>query len=472
VLAKTKKTLEWGIFSFLGLIIVVCGSLFFYQVTYANKIYRNVYVAGMDMSGKSKSQAASLINKKFNDELNKEVILKAGDKELKTKVGDTGLTLDVNKIVSLCYQTGRSSNFFVQLKSSAKTLGTKINIPIETLINQEKYDNFIEIAVAQFNSDPVNASLIVDAGQIKVVAEQEGTTVNTATLPENILKLNDSSSEKIIPLDIEKTSPEVKVTDFSGAQTSAELILAKKIQLTYEDKVYVPSRVEIGNWIVFTNNSGKIDVSLSDGNIQAYLNKLAADFENIKKDKKINATDGSIIDPGQEGKYLDKNAALALIKNQIYSSENSTIALATYIETPIEVKVFPSEGLVPGKFEGKYLDIDLTLQKLCRVEGPTIIDCFPISSGKSGHATPTGTYPISEKSPRHWSATYFMWLPFWERFIDEGYGIHELPETNTWKETSEHLGTPVSHGCVRLGVGPAETVYNWTEIGTPVYIHK
>lgn len=472
MLAKTKKTLEWGIFSFLGLIIVVCGSLFFYQVTYANKIYRNVYVADMDMSGKSKSQAASLINKKFNDELNKEVILKAGGKELKTKVGDTGLVLDVNKIVSLCYQTGRSSNFFAQLKSSAKTLGAKVNIPVETLINQEKYDNFIEIAVAQFNSDPVNASLIVDAGQIKVVAEQEGTTVNTASLPEDILKLSDSDLEKIILLDIENISPEVKVADFSEAEANAESILSKKIQLTYETMTYSPTRVEIGDWIVFSNNSGKVTVSLSDGNIQAYLNKIAADFEIIKKDKKINANDGSIIDPGQEGKYLDRTAALASIKSQIYSSSSSVIALATYIAAPAEVKVFPSEGLVPGRFEGKYVDIDLTLQKLCRIEGPTIIDCFPVSSGKPGYATPTGTYPISEKSPRHWSSEYFMWLPFWERFIDAGYGIHELPETNTWKETPEHLGTPVSHGCVRLGVGPAETVYNWTEIGTPVYIHK
>ena len=65
-----------------------------------------------------------------------------------------------------------------------------------------------------------------------------------------------------------------------------------------------------------------------------------------------------------------------------------------------------------------------------------------------------------------------MWLPWWQEFKSGGYGLHELPETATWKEVPDHLGTPVSHGCVRLGVGPAEAVYNWTEIGTIVYIHK
>jgi lipoprotein-anchoring transpeptidase ErfK/SrfK len=33
------------------------------------------------------------------------------------------------------------------------------------------------------------------------------------------------------------------------------------------------------------------------------------------------------------------------------------------------------------------------------------------------------------------------------------------------------LGIPVSHGCVRLGIGPAKQVYEWTEVGTPVIIY-
>lgn len=471
MLAKTKKTLEWSIFSFLGLIIVLCGSLFFYQVAYANKIYRNVHVAGIDMSGKTKGQVAAIISKKFNDELDKEVVLKADDKELKTKVSDTGLALDINKIITLCYEVGRDDNFIVQLKNSAMTLGVHAEIPVETKIDQEKYNNFIAIAVAQFNSDPVNASLTIVDGQIKEVAEQDGVTVDTASLPENILKLSDSNPEKIITLDIQRSSSEIRIANFAEAKSKAEAILAKNIQLTYENKTYSPSRTDIGKWIVFTNVSGKIETSLSDGNIQAYLNKIAANFEILKKDTRINANDNSIIEQGQEGKYLDRKVAIASIKSQINNAGTSTIALTTYAEAPAEVKVFPLVGLVPGRFEGRYIDVDLTQQKLCRVDGQTVVDCYPTSSGKPGFGTQTGTYNISEKELRHWSSPYSMWLPFWQR-VNGPVGIHELPETSTWKETPEHLGTPVSHGCMRLGVGSAETVYNWTSMGTTVFIHK
>jgi lipoprotein-anchoring transpeptidase ErfK/SrfK len=55
---------------------------------------------------------------------------------------------------------------------------------------------------------------------------------------------------------------------------------------------------------------------------------------------------------------------------------------------------------------------------------------------------------------------------------DGKYGLHELPEwPNGYKEGASHLGIPVSHGCVRLGVGAAVRVFNWVEIGTPVVIY-
>jgi len=64
-------------------------------------------------------------------------------------------------------------------------------------------------------------------------------------------------------------------------------------------------------------------------------------------------------------------------------------------------------------------------------------------------------------------------MPYWMAFTGAGHGIHELPE---WpggaKEGAGHLGIPVSHGCVRLGVGPAGTIYGWANIGDAVYVHR
>ncbi len=124
--------------------------------------------------------------------------------------------------------------------------------------------------------------------------------------------------------------------------------------------------------------------------------------------------------------------------------------------------------------EGKYIDLNLKSQVMTIFENGKLLDAYLISSGKPGMPTPQGTFHIANKTPRAWSKKYGLYMPYWNALVSSGdYGIHELPEwPGGYKEGANHLGTPVSHGCVRLGVGPAEIVYNWAEIGTPVVIHE
>lgn len=120
----------------------------------------------------------------------------------------------------------------------------------------------------------------------------------------------------------------------------------------------------------------------------------------------------------------------------------------------------------------KRIEINLAKQKLSIFENGKLLGIYAISSGKRSMPTPKGTFQIYSKTRRAWSEKYALFMPYWMAFTPSGsHGIHELPEwPNGTKEGASHLGIPVSHGCVRLGVGPAKTVYYWADIGTPVVI--
>ncbi|NCB20597.1 MAG: murein L,D-transpeptidase [Clostridia bacterium] len=95
---------------------------------------------------------------------------------------------------------------------------------------------------------------------------------------------------------------------------------------------------------------------------------------------------------------------------------------------------------------------------------------FPVSAGKASTPTPKGNYRIVNKHPKAWSS-YGLWMPFWLGLANGRFGFHELPIwPNGYREGEDHLGVPVSHGCIRLGIGPAEYLYNWADIGTAVEI--
>ncbi len=120
----------------------------------------------------------------------------------------------------------------------------------------------------------------------------------------------------------------------------------------------------------------------------------------------------------------------------------------------------------------KRIEINTGAQELSYFLGGVRMDTFSVSTGKPSMPTPKGHFQVDGKADRAWSAQWGLWMPYWLSLHNGYFGIHELPE---WpggvKEGADHLGTPVSHGCVRLGVGPAEFLYQWAEIGTPVFIY-
>lgn len=121
----------------------------------------------------------------------------------------------------------------------------------------------------------------------------------------------------------------------------------------------------------------------------------------------------------------------------------------------------------------KSLYVHLATQRLEQRVMNIPISEYPVSSGMPGKPTPVGTFKVLSKSPRAWSSAAKLWMPYWMHFSGRGHGIHELPEwPNGHKEGESHLGKPVSHGCVRLGIGTAKKIYDWSPIGTPVIVAK
>lgn len=161
---------------------------------------------------------------------------------------------------------------------------------------------------------------------------------------------------------------------------------------------------------------------------------------------------------------------------KIFSSDFTTRSEAPQVwEKDFALRLEQAKLHTPAQIEeGKYIDINLKSQVLSIFEDGSVQDAYIISSGKRGMDTPQGTFRIANKFPRAWSKKYALFMPYWMAIVPSGdYGIHELPEwPGGYKEGANHLGTPVSHGCVRLGVGAAQRVYDWTEVGTPVVVHS
>jgi len=164
------------------------------------------------------------------------------------------------------------------------------------------------------------------------------------------------------------------------------------------------------------------------------------------------------------GGALDVSGADYLGFSEIELSENKYIV-------PESSQVQEEIEIVPYIAEGKYIDISISNQVMTIFEDGLKVNEFLISTGRYGMPTPLGEFSVRSKEVNHWSNQYKLWMPYSMNFYGP-YFIHELPYwPSGYHEGEEHLGTKVSHGCVRLGIGPAKYVFDWAEIGTPIYVH-
>jgi hypothetical protein len=102
------------------------------------------------------------------------------------------------------------------------------------------------------------------------------------------------------------------------------------------------------------------------------------------------------------------------------------------------------------------ITIDLSSQRLTAVRGNGETVVWKISSGRPGYETPTGHYSVMRMEADHHSDEYEQApMPYAIFFSPRGLAIHGTFERG--------LGSPRSHGCVRLAVGNARQLFEWVE---------
>lgn len=114
----------------------------------------------------------------------------------------------------------------------------------------------------------------------------------------------------------------------------------------------------------------------------------------------------------------------------------------------------------------KWIEIDLSSQRLHAWEGDRPIYAVLVSTGKAATPTPTGTFAIQTRHrvARMQGEDYDVPDVPYTMYYYRGYAIHGA----YWHH---RFGTPVSHGCTNVAVNHARWLFNWATVGTPVVVH-
>jgi lipoprotein-anchoring transpeptidase ErfK/SrfK len=140
----------------------------------------------------------------------------------------------------------------------------------------------------------------------------------------------------------------------------------------------------------------------------------------------------------------------------------------TFVGVLAEEAVQKPIGLLPNE---RWIDVDLSDQKLVAYEGDLPVFETLVSSGMARYPTVTGQFRIWLRYPsqtmdgaRLGYDYYLEDVPFVQYFYED-YALHGT----YWHS---NFGNPMSHGCVNLSTPDSEWLYNFADYGTIVFVHE
>ena len=126
----------------------------------------------------------------------------------------------------------------------------------------------------------------------------------------------------------------------------------------------------------------------------------------------------------------------------------------------------PNPPIASSGNGARWIDVDLTNQRVYAYEGDVVVNSFVVSTGTWMTPTVTGEYKVYVKyrSASMSGPGYYLPDVPYIMYFHKGYGLHGTYWHN-------NFGTPMSHGCVNLRTEEAGWLYNWASVGTVVNVH-
>jgi lipoprotein-anchoring transpeptidase ErfK/SrfK len=434
-------------------------------------IFPGVSVAGKDLSFKTQNQAREILS---NIKTDKKFKVKVGSKSFDATSKDFGVSYDLEKTLQQAYNIGHASplpilGFFEANRRGQ--LGYAYNV------DSKELKKFTSKVVSAVGKDPANATLKVNNGNLEIVPDQDGFRVDQKLLTSIIQSAIADDKDTNVVLEPQPVKASFLVSDIETAQKRANELLSRSVVLNYEGRQFVADKTAMGYWLEFKHvqrEDGKVElqVGLSRDQIKGYLQSIANEVNIAPKNKKVNIRNGAstIEQEGENGKAILQDQAV----DQILADLQRGSVSVNLASTPIAFKTETNRSV--GLDYGKYIEINLSSQRLWAYQDNKVVFSTPITSGATGAGFPTvtGLFSIYAKersrylNGRPYGWDYNVYVDYWMPFSG-GYGLHDADWRSSFGGQDYYYGG--SHGCVNMPKGSAAFIYGWANVGTPVWVH-
>lgn len=302
-----------------GAICLVAATLFF-LFFFNDKIVPNVFVANINLSGKTKREAQEYLKTKISTPKN--LSLFAKNQELKLALDEIDFSYDFPTTCSNAYKVYRQNKFPFYSSGIFTSFKNKKQIGLTIEFNQEKLNEYILVISNQLSSFPVNPSVELKNGEIVVEKGKEGKIVSSSKLENQIIDNLKNADFSPILIPFTKSDPKISDTQANDLKKRLSKLIGKKIDLEYDNSVLVLSDEEIIPAFSSLDSSSNF---YKNNNFVNLIEKVKSGVEREPQNAVFRFEGGKVLEfvPAREGLTIEEEGLMDNLKTAFSELENT-----------------------------------------------------------------------------------------------------------------------------------------------------
>jgi vancomycin resistance protein YoaR len=302
-----------------------------YQLIYAGRIFPGVSVAGVDLSGLTRDEAAVKLNRTLSYPISGKILFRDGEKAWVATPAELGMVFDPSSSATTAYSLGRSGGIFGSLSGQVRASGFGIQVAPVILFDQRVAYQYLTQISTQIDQPVVEAGLSLQGTNVVAQPGQVGRELKIdATLIYLGAQLQ-TFSDGEVPLVIQEITPQI--LDVSAQADAARQILSQPLTLQIPDATsndpgpYIYNVQTLAGLLGVQRVETGVQVVLNATGLRDLLAPIKQQVDRSPADAKFTFNDDTrqldLIEDSKVGRTMDMDASIKAINDALLRGEHT-----------------------------------------------------------------------------------------------------------------------------------------------------
>jgi vancomycin resistance protein YoaR len=356
-----RRLFEWllVLFTLATLLAVVAvAAILFGERSFAQRIYPHISVRGVPVGGMSRDDARQALEQHYAAFLTSPASISYGDQVWRPSAAELGLGLDVDAALDAALGIGRSDARGENLRTAAAVWEQGVELPLRLTVDQAAMQRYLLGVAASVETPPTDADVALAGSDIRLQPEAWGVQVLVDEMLAEITASAQSLEPQPVALRTRALEPRVRDSDIAPGAERLRSMFAAPISLASPASRCAPAchwewpPEQIAGWLSLHHTTGSngrpsVAISVDQGAIRSALLPVAAALREEGSLPRVAWADGtlSITTPGDPGRGLDADQALAQINAALSGGPRDLSLLLTPLPPPVNETNLASLGI-------------------------------------------------------------------------------------------------------------------------------